>query len=593
MPSLPLLFMADSSASKSLWRNVMALSLLLVLGSALLPLLIFGLTPYAAVEALGTITYAGADGHQLRLALTPERYAGLRGGLFGTALVVSGALGLLARRTHWRAEWRQFGREIGPIGARLRATWHRLSLLERRVAAGLWLALLLARLWQLTANPLGPDEVASFDYFVGEGPRAIASFYPFPNNHPLFSLACWPLTALTDSVPLAMRLPSLLAATVSTTITGLLLTRRVGFVAATLGTALFSFAPLGLYYAAAGRGYVVQLTLVQAAFFAVLALLRHSGPVRVAWAVLGVAAVAGLYTIPTFVYPLVALAAGLLGSFARAGRWADVGRLALLGAAVAASTGLLYAPVVVVSGWEQLIGNRYVAPLPVAEFWGWFAGHLHTQADLLAGGPWLGVAGAIGLALVGPWLWRTQPAQRPVWALTGLLLVVPVVLLAGQQVLPPARVLLFMAYFGSLLLGAGGAAVLTRWRVARSWQVLAAVVLIGGWAAYHGLREAAALRAAQQRAGLVRAAYRWLTAHGVRRVWVASARHELFWHHFALLEKRPLQLVTPEARPPRADYVVAVPATASAPPWVVPPHYQARYRDALVVIYGRLPPPAP
>lgn len=556
-----------------------------VLLSTLLPLLIFGLTSYATVQALGSLTYHEHHYQRLALALTPSRYALLRGGLAGIVLAAGGALWLW-HRTNMLAEWQLLGREVRPAVTCLRHAWRALSASERRIGKGLLLILFLVRVWWLVASALSTDEAASFDYFIHEGPVAIASYYPIPNNHPLFNLMCWPLSQLTSNLQVVMRLPTLLVATAGTRLAYRMLTRQVGFVAATLGMGLFSFSPLGLTYAVMGRGYFLQLTLLLLAFFAALTLLQRTRSTRLAWTTFGGASIAGLYTIPTFIYPLAALEVGLLLGFARARRWADVGHLVLVGATVIVAAALLYAPVVAVSGLPRLLANQYVAPLSATKFWPRYAGHLHVQADALTGIGYLGIVAAVGLVLLGLVLWRRQPARRPLLGLLGLLLTVPVVLMAGQRVLAPARVLLFMGCFGSILAGLGGAAVLAWLRVPKRWQLLGVLLLIGSYASYQVVREVAPMEAARRRARLLQASYRWLTTHGARRVWLASPRHELFWHHYALVEKRPLLLETEKTPGQTYDYVVVQPSAPALPVWAHSSHYVPVYRDEIVVIYG-------
>ena len=561
-----------------------------MLVSGLVPLLIFGPTPYATVAAVSSARDVEEDGRRLVLALTPARYAWLRGGLLGTLLLTAGALGLLWRAANLRAEWYRLRQEINQTGGRLRQLWTMLSPHDRRLGGGLLLLLTLVRLAELLAYPIGTDEVASYDYFVRAGPVTIASFYPAPNNHPLLNLLCWPLSRLTGYPPLVMRLPTLLASTVGTGGAYLLLTRRIGFRAATLSTGLFSFSPLGIYYAVAGRGYFLQLTLLLAAFFAALALLQTTRFPRVAWAIFGGASIAGLYTVPTFAYPLAALALGVGIGFGHGRRWADVGRLALLGAAVVVGAGLLYAPIVAVSGLARLIGNRYVAPLAAPKFWGWFPGHLRVQADALAGYHYLGSLVVAALALLGPVLWLRQPARRPLLGLLGLLLLVPVALMAGQRVLAPARTLLFMGYFGSVGISLILVAGLDRLRVPARGQLLALVLLIGGYAGYQVAREAASLRVQRRQARQLYASYRWLVARAPQRVWLSAPLHRLWWHHYALTENRPSLRQQPAATPSAPyEYAVLPPDARARPAWVRPPHYALAYRDELVRIYHRTP----
>ncbi|MBD2716692.1 hypothetical protein KBK19_16730 [Microvirga sp. STR05] len=566
------------------FRALLAVSLVCLLLGSLFLLLIFGLTPYQKVQALGNITYHEGSYHHLRLALTPARYTVLRGTLAGVMLLSGGLLLAFRRYGLLRQQWQLLQLEIRQAGAALRHQLLALSRTEKWAGSCLLLALLLVRIWYLAVYPISTDEAASFDYFIHEGPVAISSFYPIPNNHLLFNFLCWPFSLVSADLRLAMRLPTLLAATAGTGVAYLLLTRAIGFRGATLGVGLFGFSPLGLYYAVAGRGYFLQLALLLVAFFAALALWRQPNGRRLAWVVFIGTGILGLYTIPTFVYPLVALGAGLLLGFASQRRWPDIGRLALAAATIGTTAVLLYSPVIIVSGLSQLLGNRYVARLAAATFWPHFAGYLHVLADTLAGGENLGLAAVGALSVAVPLLWWRQPPLRPIITLMALLLLVPVVLMALQQVLVPERVLLFAACFSSILLGLAGSKALNFCRITAGAQLAVMLLLIGGYAGYVQWRQLPSWRAEQQRQQQIESSYEWLTGWGAQRVFLASPWHELFLHHYALLENRNILLQTTAAPDVTYDFVV-LERGAALPAWAAS-SYSPVYEDALTVIYG-------
>jgi hypothetical protein len=84
--------------------------------------------------------------------------------------------------------------------------------------------------------------------------------------------------------------------------------------------------------------------------------------------------------------------------------------------------------------------------------------------------------------------------------------------------------------------------------------------------------------------------YRWLTRHGARQVFLASPQHELFMHHYALLERQPPALVTRADPRQSYDFVVLEQGAKNPPAWVQPPFYTPAYHDKYVVIYRRAAP---
>ncbi len=555
---------------------------------------IFFTSPYQKVLALGGFTYNDEGFYRLGLALTPARYQLLRGLLAGgctLGLLPVVGLRLIGRPVaRLRAELR-YGR------TRLQYWWHRLPASAKLVGVGLTLLLVVIRSWYLLNYPLGTDEVASYDYFVREGPLAITSFYPIPNNHIFFNLLAWQLAEAGLSPRLVMRLPTLLLGTVGTVAAYALLARLLGARLATLVTGLVNLGPLWVYYAAVGRGYFVEICLVQLGFFAVVELLRPaSAYVRLSWLAFIGSSILGLYTIPTYAYPLASLGVGLGGGLLVQRRWARLRELVTAGLVLLVVTALLYAPIVAVSGWEKLVFNRYVAAKTAARFWPPFRAILYeTAAELF--GPSLRLSGPAWLAgalLGGVVVRRWVPAgpRRTMGLLAWVLLALPLLLMAAQRVYAPVRTILYLTFFGYLL----GALLLMRlpirrWLAARwHWPLIMGLIIgIGGFRLYRHQAQVAASRYETQQ---LEQAYRWLnsqragTAQPVR-VWLYSPLHELFFAHYATQEARPhlrLQSGGKEGPSGAYDFVVLdnyFSATAKA----LEACYQPVYHDYLVTIY--------
>ncbi len=570
-------------------RFLVGLGLLSLLLSSGFLLLIFGPASYEQVQALGSITYHEGGYRHLPLALTPARYQLLRTGLAAVAALSAGLLLALSYRRGpaLRGDIGELGQEIRAAAASLASTIRGLSGPERMVSAGLLGLILAVRGWYLAAYVLSTDEVASYDYFVRPGPLAISSFYPIPNNHPLFNFSCWPLAQLTDNVRLVMRLPTFVASTVGTLLSFVGLVRVSNVRVAVLATGLFSLSPLGLYYAVAGRGYFLQLTLLLLAFFAVVALLRAPAYRRLGWLVFGAASMLGFYTIPTFLYPFASLGLGLLLGLAGQRRGPELGQVVLVGTTVGAVSALLYLPVIGISGWPRLVGNPYVAKLAATFFWPNYLGYLRNLADMLAGNGRLGLV-AGGLVVLGPALLRLLPRPaRLVAALAWLLLVGPLVLMAVQQVLVPARVLLYLSCFGCLLGSLGLIDLLARLRVPDRYQLGLGLLLALAYGTYQFERQLAPHQAEVREAAQMQEAYAWLTGWGGQRILLAAPSYELFFQHYAQQERRPLLLHSRPVPHQRYNFAIQGRGDDPLPAWVRPPLYTPVYENNFVVIYGR------
>ncbi|HEX8426758.1 hypothetical protein [Hymenobacter sp.] len=572
-------------------RFLVALGLFcLLIGSGFL-LLIFGFTSYQQVQALSEVTYHEGGYKHLALAVTPTTYQLLRAGLAVVA-GLSGSLLLILRRFQNAAlkeDVHQLRGEIQRAIIALSRVAHGLSGLERGVFVGMLTLILTVRVWYLVAYVLNTDEVASYDYFVRQGPLGISSFYPIPNNHLLFNFVCWPLSLLSNNVRVVMRIPTFAAAAVGTILGYLLLVRSGGFWAATMATGLFGLSPLGLYYSVAGRGYFLQITLLLFAFAATVALLQLPTYRRLAWLLFVVASILGFYTIPTFVYPFVSLGLGLLLGLAWQRRWSELGQLVLAGSIVGAVSTLLYSPVMCVSGFTQLVGNHYVAKMDATVFWRDYNKYLRYLADMLAGNTYLGLAVGGGLMLAGPLLVLLLPRRAKILgALTWLLLVVPMAMMAVQQVLVPPRVLLYLSYLGCVLGSLVTFSLLTRLRATTLYQALLSLLVVLAYGTYQFQRQLAPHQVEVREEEQMEAAYAWLTGWGGQKILLAAPSYELFFHHYALQENRPLLLHSTQVASQSYDYVVHERRNSDPlPAWAKPPLYTAVYENESVIIYGR------
>ncbi|MCI1187548.1 hypothetical protein MON38_08965 [Hymenobacter sp. DH14] len=569
--------------SAGFFRSLGGTLLLLATGSLWLTV---GLWPNARAQALGKIVYNDYGYYRLNLALTPGRWWALRGLLLGATLL-GAALLAGSRQTNLLPELRAAGRRAVN---RIRR-WPRPA---AGIATGLVLLLLAARLWYVLQYPLSTDEVGSYDFFVAHGPLAISSYYPIPNNHILYNLLVWPGFALGLPPRWVMRLPTLLLGTAGTVAGYLLLARVVRLRLATLVTGLVGLGPLWVYFGAVGRGYFIQFGLLQLGFFAALELLRPATRYReLAWAAFVASSILGLYTIPTYAYPLVGLGLVLAIQLTRQRRLIELVWASLIIGTVSL---LLYAPVGAVSGWDRLLGNRYVATRSAAQFWPAFRAVLYEMGAELFG-PSLRLSGPawLGAALLGGWAARwLLPAgpRRQTAMLAWVLLATPLLLMAGQRVYMPTRALLYLTFAGYLLLA------LLATRAARRatrpfglfrWPLIVAVVLgTGGLRLYRNLPQ---LRYSRHETQLLTQAYQWLRQQPTprpARVWLRAPLQALFFAHYNQTTNGPHPHLTAARNswPGQAYDFIVLGNRFPAPAADQRAGYRLAYHDELISIYA-------
>ncbi|MCA1644081.1 MAG: glycosyltransferase family 39 protein [Chloroflexi bacterium] len=211
-------------------------------------------------------------------------------------------------------------------------------------------------------QPMRYDESLTFNEFASRPLYYGLSFYPDPNNHLLNTLLVHFAFAGLGNQPWVLRLPAFVAGVLLVPatywFTRLLYRRRAAFLAALL-VGVSSYL---VEYSTNSRGYTLQAVCFVVMLSLVTLATQRDSLSALLLAVL--AAAAGAYAVPTMLYG-VGVAAVWFGIRARGAR------LALIrpGHVIASALGLglvvtlAYLPVIVVSGADKLVANRFVGPL--------------------------------------------------------------------------------------------------------------------------------------------------------------------------------------------------------------------------------------
>ena len=460
----------------------------------------------------------------------------------------------------------------------------------QRWGAGLALLVLTAvRGYFSWTLPAQTDEIATYDFFIRHGLLAVSSFYPIPNNHPLSSLMGWVFFNLHPNSWFVLRLPVVLTATVATIVLFVGLLRFGSFWISLSSLVIFSWMQTSLYYAAVGRGYWLLIAWASLMFFAVLKLSEPTGTrQRPAWALLLMSGILGCYTMPPFVY-VVASASSYLGiGFLRRRAWAELGQLIIINLGIVLGALILYLPVVVVSGWQALFANRYVAPTTLAEVLHNLPNFLWSTEGRLMGQRGIGgVVLVLGLGLLA-WRWWTAPTSPQAAARQQQLrqlgrpalwfMALPYALLLAQHVEPPYRVLVYKGLFSALVWGL----LVRQWLAhapGRRWVVVAVLVAFAGYQVHLVARDA---RQERVRTSSHAAVFTWLQSQPPGRILVGPGDvglYLLFWAHY----EKPLRRWQLEsvARPGRYYRYRILPINTPPPPLPA----KVVYTDAIQSVY--------
>ncbi len=171
--------------------------------------------------------------------------------------------------------------------------WH------EKLFLGIMMAIILSfYIFQFAVTPVSHDEATTFNFFISKPFTFTYIFYPFPNNHILYSLIGNPIFWLGGNEFISMRLPTLLITIISLFYFFRKTYSNFGGAAAFLSLALFSSTTIIFYYSFMGRGYsLIDLAFIGVIFKAIDILksndIQHFKSFAI-WNLIGV------ITIPTF-----------------------------------------------------------------------------------------------------------------------------------------------------------------------------------------------------------------------------------------------------------------------------------------------------
>ena len=386
------------------------------------------------------------------------RYAGL-------GLVVVGALFYTLRRRltaasrafaasaaglrHDSVQWMRHASLGAPIG-------HRVALLVI-LAAGTGV-----RLWLLPQWPMRYDEAFTFLNYARDPLILGLTRYDMPNNHLFHTFLVHGAYRLLGDAPWALRMPAFLAGVCVMPATYLAVRALHGRDAALLATALVATSMAGIEISTNARGYSI-VTLLFLALLCLGTYLRRTNT-AFGWALFAGLGALALYTIPTGLYAVAAVAGWLLLEAWAGDRVAAPRRFVLrLAGAVAATaflTAMLYAPILIRTDLFTLVATNPIVAIKVRPVsWNEFlVGNWGKVVD--AWGRWASdrTSWLQGFWLAGiatTLLLHGRVGRHRVPFVVGFLLGCGPILLI-QRVVPPSRVWIFLLPVVAGMGAAGG-----------------------------------------------------------------------------------------------------------------------------------------
>jgi hypothetical protein len=357
-------------------------------------------------------------------------------------------LGLAAGLTLLRARFEDLVRAaLGDFGLRRRLAWR-----SELIWLGAAMALAIGIRLVFINQPMRYDEALTFNEFASRPLYYGLSFYPDPNNHLLNTLLVHVAFVGLGNQPWVLRLPALLAGVLLVPATYALARTLYDAKAAALSGVLVATLSYLVEYSTNSRGYTLQaLCFVGMLGLAAAAVRRDRLTALLLAAFVGAA---GAYAVPTMLYGVTIVGAWLALEMRRSSRSGHVEWRHVLasGLILGLVVTLVYLPVILISGPDKLVANRFVVPLDAGELAAQLPRSLaQTWALWNRDIPWP-LAGLLVVGFVAATMMDLQRRRVPLGILAP---VVCLGLVLIQRVAPFERVWLFLLPLYCVLASAG------------------------------------------------------------------------------------------------------------------------------------------
>ena len=360
----------------------------------------------------------------------------------------------VVRKQGWLSEW--LDRVTGAVCAFLshnKGFWNRLDPFAK---SGLFFVGVIQFGWFLflvLSIPYHYDEAWSFRHFSGVGFVQTAAYYPYPNNHIFFNLVSRVFCFLPFPAQVCTRLPSFFASLVSTWYFFKLAHKYFNAAVALLVTILFLGGFLVVLYSVEGRGYGFLVCCTVLLFYAADHFTGSENYRKYRLLYL-LAMTAGLYTVPSFLFTVLATT-GIVACYQLLRKqWKSLWIFILNNAISGIATIVLYLPIIFFNGLATLTNPNGSDRLPLHSMIPQILPHLSSTFHILSGIfslPLGFVLIPIVLTLVAAWM--PVGKQRLLPWLTAGTLVSPVVLLCLFPIIPFERTWIYLSVPLALSLG--------------------------------------------------------------------------------------------------------------------------------------------
>ena len=291
--------------------------------------------------------------------------------------------------------------------------------------------------------PVSYDEAWTYLNFTSKGIFSSITYYPAPNNHILHSV----ITNITSFIPfvdtlLCMRISTILFNTLCWCIAYCFTTKYFNKTTALVVIGVSSMLFMSILYSYMSRGYaLVSLFFITALYSAFNIIMKEEKERN--WIAFGISAILGFYSMPSFLYPLLTLNALIFLADNK-----HLKKIITVNFYILITTGILYLPVMIISGTDALINNRYVTSIPREQVLKKLPAFFSDTLTEITGIPWI----IILLLLAVAFITILVKKDKRQLLLFGIFLLSPFALLIAHSVIPFGRTFIYYHFLLCLLI---------------------------------------------------------------------------------------------------------------------------------------------
>ncbi|MEN8120930.1 MAG: glycosyltransferase family 39 protein, partial [Bacteroidota bacterium] len=347
----------------------------------------------------------------------------------------------------------------------------------------------LIKAYYFFTQPITNDEAFTFLSYVNQGVAASASYYNLTNNHILHSLLCNVFNLLPVSPVYSLRIASFLTGSVTLFIVFIFFRKLFDIKAVFMAFVFFAFAPASIQYGFLARGYSLILLFTTISTFALFELIKYNENKKKLWFIFIISSALGFYSIPVYLYVFASHITFYFIYSLTASKFLlikNIKELFIASLIVGLVVSILYSPVMLVSGFDSLVGNDVIKSLSTNEFMFVFVEFIPDYIQWVFGYNMFLISVAFVVIPIG--LIYSYKKRRDLFLIIISFLIVPIILIFIQRITLYNRLFVFVVLFMGMVVGLFTELILKKFEVKKilsdiflysSATILALLLLVG------------------------------------------------------------------------------------------------------------------